>query len=353
MPYCRRCGAQIEENARFCHKCGTQVVNYFTPTAPIKSKPIHKDPFLLAVIGLVVILVTSLIVTVVLVVPVSPWNISESFEDKNPNVKTLNLNFDTNVGQVNVATMKIGENNVHILVKADGARGILGETDVPVTVSFDNQTVGDVLTLNSKVQLDSKFGSQAKVVVSIYLDPDLILNLNVSSTTGQVSFTGDKPTEIRYLNLETTTGTVQAHLHGNLTVAGNISLKTTTGEVHYRMSELDILENCNLNLQSTTGSVYMDFTQTRLTQGNIKVDIATTTGSINIGLKIDEVGAIIRSQVGSFGDIFAETKNFSGEKNMLQSNNYPAETNIEIDNTVSGFGDINIQANYQSDATAA
>ena len=98
---------------------------------------------------------------------------------------------------------------------------------------------------------------------------------------------------------------------------------------------------------------HWNLTQTRITQANIKVDIATTTGSINIGLKIDEVGAIIKSQVGSFGDIFTETNNFSGEKNMLQSNNYPAETNIEIDNTVSGFGDINIHANYQSDTTAA
>lgn len=354
MPYCRRCGAQIEENARFCYKCGTQVAAYVVPPSPVKSTPIHKDPFLLAVIGLVIILVTVLIVVVVLLVPVSPWNISESLEDKTPNVNTLNLNFDTNIGQVNVATMKVGESNVYIYVKVDGSRGIFGETDIPVTILFDNKTAGGVLNVTSKVQLGSQLVSQANVVVNIYVDPELTLNLNVTSTTGQVSFTGDKPAEIGTLNLQTTTGTTQAHLHGNINVLGDISLKTTTGEVHCRMSEVNIMKNCSLNLESTTGSVYMDLTQTKNIHGNMKVDIATTTGSINIGLTIDnDIGAAITSQVGSFGNVFAETNNFSGEKTLLQSNNYPAGTNIEIENNVTGFGDINIHADYRADATPA
>jgi len=81
----------------------------------------------------------------------------------------------------------------------------------------------------------------------------------------------------------------------------------------------------------------------------LQVNADTVTGSINIGLRIDGgVSAKITSHTGVLGSIHADVNNFSGNKSPIQSNNYPAATNIDINNNVSGIGDVNIQATYQT-----
>jgi len=357
LPYCRRCGVQLEEKARFCPKCGTPVVTCMQPSAPTAStkqpKPWHKDPLILAAIGLVVIIVSAVIIVAFLVAPFSTWDLGRTLEDYTPNVNTVNLNFQTNIGRVSINTLKIADNNIGIYVQANGSRGILGDSgEIPVNISFENQTVGNVLTVDSKVTVENRFSSRATVDIQIYLDPALNLNLNVTSLKGQVSFTADKPVTIQALSLHALTGEVQANLQEKVTLTGDIIIKTTTGAVNYRMSQTNIKSNSTLDLQSTTGTVTMDITQTKTLQGNLQVNADTVTGSINIGLRIDGgVSAKITSQTGALGSIHADVNNFSGNKSPLQSNNYPAATNIDINSNVSGIGDVNIQATYQTFVT--
>lgn len=322
------------------------------PVAPARVEPSRswrRDPLIIAVIGLVIILITAVIVVAFLVTPVSPWNFNRSLEDDSPNVNTLNLNFETNIGRVSITTLKVADNNVGIYVQINGSRGIFSGTGDPVRITFDNRTVGSVLTVNSHVTVENAFSSRANVNVQIYVDPALNLNLNVTSVTGQVSFNADKATTIQSLSLQATTGEVEAHLQENVDVTGDISLRTNTGTVNYRMSETNIVGNCTLALQSTTGAVNMEIIQTQTLEGNLRVNAETTTGSINVGLKIDlGVGARIVSQAAAFGNLNRDVKNFSGDGEDLRSNNYPAATNIEISNRINGFGDVNIQAAYQS-----
>ncbi len=309
MPYCRRCGAQLEENARFCHKCGTPVVTYVPPSVPTAPnrppKPWHKDPYILAAIGLVVIIVSAVLIVAFLVAPLSTWDMGRTLEDDTPNVNTINLNFQTNIGRVNINTLKIADNNIGIYIQANGSRGLLGDSgEIPVSISFENHTLDNVLTVDSKVTVENRFSSRANVDIQIFLDPALKLNLNVTSVKGQVSFTADKPTTIQALSLQAITGEVQANLQENVTLAGDISIKTTTGEVNYRMSQTNIKTNSTLDLQSTTGSVTMDITQTKTLQGNLQVNADTVTGSINVGLRIDGgVSAKITSHTGVLGSI--------------------------------------------------
>jgi len=309
-----------------------------------------------AAIGLVGILVLSAVVVAFLVVPLSTWSISEPYRDDAPNVNTLNLNFEVDIGQVNIFTQKMGENNnIFIYVSAEGSRSILGGgTGIPVTVTFDNQTEGGVLTVNSRVSVENRFSNRANINCNIYVDPALNLNLNVTAHTGQVSFSADKAITIQSLNLQTTTGAVEAHLQSSVTVAGDITLQTITGGVNYRMSETNIAANCTLNLKSTTGGVNMDITQTKTLQGNLNVNAETTTGSINLGLVIDGgVAAKIASQVPTFGGIDTRLNNFSGDESLVQSVNYPAASNIDINNLVNGIGGVNINANYKTTAIAS
>jgi len=343
------------EDARFCHKCGTPAITYNPPTAPAPSKPLpplSKDPFVIGAVALVAILVIAVVIAALFVAPFATWSTSSSFADSTEGIKTLNLNFDTDVGRVTVFTSKIGDNNIGIFIQGNGSRGISGGEN-PLSVTFTNQTAGNELFVDVKVAVEDALSGTANVVCQIYVDPALNLNLNVTSTTGQVSFSADKPTTIQSITLRATTGEVEAHLQSNVTVAGNLSLSTTTGAVNYRMAETNIVGNCSLNLQSTTGSVTMDITQTRTLQGNLEVEAETVTGSINVGLTIDGgVGAKITSDTNAFGDINTNLNNFTGSKSHLQSANYPAASNIEINNRVTGIGSIYINANYKTQTIA-
>ncbi len=350
MPYCRRCGAQLAEDARFCYKCGTPVEVYTAPQAapaPAQpARPMHKDPLIVAVIGLVVILVAAAIIVAFLFTPTTPWSNSQTLQDSTPNVDTLNLSFQADAGQINVIAQKIGANNVLIHVQANGSRGFFGNP-TNFTTTFTNQTVGGTLTVNSHVQLMNPVGSTANnIVCTVYVDPALKLNLNVTSLAGQVSFSGEKATAIQALGLHSNAGEVDANV-ANATIAGDLSLTTNAGSVNYRMSEATVSGNRTITLHSNAGEVNVDVTQTSAMQGNVQLNASTNVGSVNLGVDIDKGVAAKITSHSNLGSIDAQTNNFSGDKSPLQSNNYPAASNIEIDcNT--NVGSVNIQASYRT-----
>jgi hypothetical protein len=346
LPYCRRCGTKLEENARFCHKCGTPVATY-APSTPMK--PVKNDSVMIAAIALVAILVVGVVVVALLALPFSSVNFEQSYQDNTANVNKLNLNFQSDVAQINVITLNVENNNFVITLEGTGSKSIFGGgNDSPVQVTFNNETVNGVLTVTAKVAESTAF-SRLNVVCNIYVNPALMLNLNVTSQAGQVSLTADKPATFGFLNLQASAGAVQANLQ-NVTVAGNVTLKTQAGSVNFRMSQVNVEGNNTVTLQTNAGSVDMDITETKTLQGNLQVNALTDLGSINLGLIIDGgVGAKIISQT-SLGSINPNLQNFSGNKSPIQSNNYPAASNIEINNKTN-LGSININAAYQSSVT--
>lgn len=345
MPYCHKCGTKLEEDARFCYRCGTPVMTT-SPAAPAPVKPLRKDPVMVGAIVLIAILLTAVIVIAVAAVPFSRFDFNQTHHDNHPNMSTLNLDFYADGGEVNIVTQNINDYNILIHVSANGSRSLLRSSNIEVT--FTNETVGDVLNVASRVKVEGGgFLSSTGVDCVIYVNPALNLNLNVTSQLGQVSLTAEKPATLQSVNLHSNAGTVQANLQKNVTVAGDISLDTNMGSVHYRMSETNVEGNCTVNLQSNMGSVTMDITQTTTLAGNLKVNAVTSMGSVNVGLKVDgDVGAKITSET-NLGSIDTDVQNFSGDKSPLQSNNYPATSNIEIDNHTN-MGSININAAYQS-----
>ncbi len=353
VPYCRRCGAKLEEDWRFCQNCGTQVINNFTPppapdTPAAPLRPMRKDPILWTGVALAAILVAAAVIAAILAAPVGTWSLAVPYGDSSPNVHTLNLNFQADIAKINILTEKNGNDNILVYVSGNGSRGLTGGSAAPLNVTFVNQTMGDVLTVDMEVTVEQPV-PLANVVCDIYVDPNLKLNLNVTTTTGQITFGAEQPTTIETLRLQATTGQVEANLHSDTTVAGNLTLKTTTGAVYFSMSETKVVGNCTLDLHSTTGAVNMDISETKTLQGNLAVEADTNTGAINVNLIVDSgVGAKINSQVNGFGNIHADLTHFNGDKSPLQSDNYPAASNIEITNHVNGFGDVNIDAVYQT-----
>jgi predicted membrane protein len=314
------------------------------PVRPVP--PMRKEPLILAGIGLIVILVTAVVVAVLLTAPMSTWDFSRSLEDETPNVETLNLNFETNIGEVNVTPLEVGDNNIGIYVTANGSRGMFGGNEIPVSVSFDNQTVGETLTVNSKVSFGNAMAMRVNVRIEIFVNPALNLNINVTTNAGSINLASDRAATFQSLNLQTHAGSVEASMH-NAAIAGNVSLATNAGSVYFGMSQSIVEGNNTVNVESNAGSITLDITQTKFMQGNMQVNAQTNLGSVDVGLEIDgDVGAKITSST-NLGAINANTNNFSGNQSPIQSNNYPAASNIEIYCTTN-LGSVNIDADYQS-----
>ena len=65
MTYCRRCGAKLEENARFCHKCGTQIATPISEshmTAASNTSVSTPEIVLIAVVAVTVIVIAGIFV---------------------------------------------------------------------------------------------------------------------------------------------------------------------------------------------------------------------------------------------------------------------------------------------------
>lgn len=346
MPYCRRCGTQLAEDARFCHKCGAPVESYIPTSSPARARPIRRDPLVAIAVGAIVIILVAAIVSAVAFAPIYSVNYDQTQQDLHAGIDTINLNFEADIAQINIFTQNLTGQNILINVSAEGRRSILSGDNF-IQFTFSNETANNVLTVNSRVS-QTGFASAANVVCNILVNPALKLNLNVTSVTGQVSLTADSDTTIQSLNLQTTTGEVQANLDGNITVAGNILLKAQTGAVNYRMNQVNIQGNHSITMESTTGSVTADITEEKTLQGNLQISATTSTGAINLGLQIDDDVAARITSHAPIGNINLDEQGFSGNESLTQSNNYPAASNIEVTNTVNGFGSINITANYAS-----
>lgn len=316
----------------------------FVPAAP--ARPLRKEPLVIAAIALIAILVAAVIVSVVVFSPVYPVNFNQTNQDNHPNINTLNLNFQAGTAQVDIVTQNITDKNILIITSAVGSRGIFGSNDL-IQVTFDNQTENNELTVTAKVtDTNGPFTRNIHVTCTIYVNPALNLNLNVTTQAGKITLNAEKHTTIQSVNLQANAGNVEAILQ-NATIAGNLSLKTQAGSVYFGMSQANVQGNQTVNLHSNAGSISMDITQTKSLQGNLQVNAITELGSINVGLSIDgNVGAKIISQT-NLGSIHADLQHFSGNQSPIQSDNYPAASNIEINNRTN-LGSININAAYQS-----
>ena len=156
----------------------------------------------------------------------------------------------------------------------------------------------------------------------------------------------EKSATFQSINLHANAGEVQANLQ-NATIAGDVSLTTQAGTVNFGLRQASLQGNQTVTLHSNAGSVSMDITQTKTLQGNLNVNAVTELGSVNVALQIDgDVGAKIISQT-NLGSLHLDVQHFSGNQSPIQSDNYPAASNIEI-NSRTNLGSININAVYQS-----
>jgi uncharacterized membrane protein YvbJ len=118
LPYCRICGTKLEENARFCHKCGTPVAT-FTP-APPSARPMEKNPFLVPVIILIAVVTIAVIVGVFIFWTFYSVNINQANGANQTNVNELSFNFQGGMAKANFIAQNLMGKSILINTFAKG-----------------------------------------------------------------------------------------------------------------------------------------------------------------------------------------------------------------------------------------
>lgn len=125
-----------------------------------------------------------------------------------------------------------------------------------------------------------------------------------------------------------------------------LTLDTTTGSVQFSWDEAKIARNIPLNLKATTGSVDVNITQSSQLALNVTLNAETTTGGVNLAMKIkNDVGARISAST-TLGGVNIRQQGFSGNQAPLESDNYPAGSNFNV-NLVTTLGGIDVNASYE------
>ena len=347
MPYCRKCGAELDKTARFCPVCGTPVAHV---TPPAKPTPRERRPIRVLPVGiLIAVLVSAVIIGALLILPVYPVHFNQTNQVPETGIDNLFLDLQVDVAQVNIVYENLPGNMAVLNVTADGGVGILNDPNQPVNVTFSHQATNNSVIVTANVSQLARWNvfNDLNVKCDVYLDPSADLTLQVRSSVGNIVMDADSELTLQRLDLETTTGNIEVRLSEGAVAAGSISLKTTTGTVRFTMNEADVSSNVSVNLRSTTGAVILDLTATQTLAGNVTVNAQTTTGSVNLNMAIDgDVGARIESDA-DLGGIKMDVKRFSGDKSPIQSNNYPAGSNFLV-NLRTETGGIKINAEYGS-----
>jgi hypothetical protein len=349
MAYCRKCGTKLDETARFCHVCGAPVVAVTTATrpAPKRRRPVYRLPVAI----LIAVLLTAIVVSALVFLPFYPVNFNQTNQVAKADVNDLLVDFQADVANVNIFFKNLPNSMLTLNVTANGNVGILDDPNQAVNVTFSPQTTNNSVVVVASVFRVTRWAIfyNLNINCDVYIDPSANLSLRVRSSVGNIVIDADTKMTLQNLELETTTGNVHASLTKGVTIAGFVSLKTTTGNIEFQMDNADVLGDVSASLRSTTGSVNLNLAANQKLSGNFTVNAQTTTGGVNLSMTIDnDVGARISSQT-DLGGINVDTHNFSGNQTPLQSDNFPAGGNFLV-TLKTTTGGININAAYQSSA---
>ena len=350
--YCRKCGAELDETARFCPVCGTPVATAPPATTqPTRTTQKRRLIYVLPVIILAAVLLSALVLGVLFFLPLNPAHFNQTNKVPQTAMDNLFLDLQVDVGKVNIFFENLPGDVAVLNVTADGSVGVFEDASHPVNVTFSHEAANNSDMVIARVTRTSRwpvsFGLNVKC--DVYIDPSANVTLQVRSTVGNIAMDTDANAKVTLhrIDFETTTGNINVNLPKDTVISRSVSLQTTTGHVQFIMDEADVSGDISVNLQSTTGAVNADLTATQRLSGNVTVNARSTTGSVNLDMTIDgNIGARIESDT-NLGQIKLDVTRLSGNESPIQSNNYPAGSNFLV-NLNSDTGGINIHAAYGS-----
>jgi predicted nucleic acid-binding Zn ribbon protein len=349
MPYCWKCGTKLEEDAKFCPNCGAAVAQL----PKIKDKRWKKMSLITAIL-VALILITG-ILCIITFLPVQAINLKESREVAyQSDVNMLDLDFSANIANVNLSFEELGDKLVVLNVSVTGKASIIASMK-PLNLIFQYNLTNHVLEVTSEA-VTLNYGLpwfyQLYVKCDIYIDPSLNTSLNIKTDVGEIIVNAKAEVDFDSLKLETTTGAITLDLAESISLAGNISIKTTTGKVELSWKNLIVRKKGLVDVKTTTGGIALNIMQRNKLFGNVTLKAEATTGGIDFIINIyGNVGAKIESNT-TIGAINIRRKyGFSGIPSILRSENYPAQNNFDV-NLKTTTGGIDINAGYKPEKTS-
>ena len=355
MPYCRKCGAKLADDARFCPVCGTPVT-FPAASAPRTEplrQPIRKGPFPLAAIILIAILIFAVVAAIVVLLPFQPVDFNQQNEASATNVNSVYFNFEANITNINVHFRDLpGDQRVQMNTTATGWRSILG-SDQPLTFAIEENSANGSLIYIVKVLRadDLALFYNLNVTCEILIDPSISVYLNIRTTTSNVEIHADKTVTLTNLDVETTTGNIDATLSEGVVLTGTLSLRTATGSTRLVWNNADVSRNTSIYLRSSTSFTNLILTQDRQLAGNVTITIENSySGFLFINLNISKSIAATISNTSSIRGLQLQQDGFSGDVLPIQSDNYPSQGNFAI-NLEPIHGETAINAVYELGGT--
>jgi hypothetical protein len=197
----------------------------------------------------------------------------------------------------------------------------------PYTLTFDQATNGNVLTVTSEVETSIFHGwwnlNFLETECDLVIDQSLNASITVRTGTGGISF-------------ETRSGVV----------LNSVRLETATGAQSLSWQNVIAERDITVGIGSVTGAVSIDIKQDERLRNRVELRVEVTTGAINLALDLSgDIASEVTSSTTT-GSINVQGSNgFSGSSTQLQSNNYPSDSQFDI-TLQTTTGGINIDASF-------
>jgi hypothetical protein len=303
MPYCRKCGVELDEDAKFCPVCGTPVTPQVTRIRREERRPLDARTRL--AIFLIVLIVSATIIIYLGFSPVhtieKSWRGSASHQTGD----TLVLSLTADIAHVKVSFEDLTDERVVLDASATARAGFFVSPNSlerfrPVSTFAIG---GNVLTVTVRQAADTtNLGwppyESLNVTYHIRIDPSLNATLNIVTSTGGIVLDTQSGVVFNSMSLEAITGGVRASLVEDVVVSGDVSVKATTGGVELSWDNVILTKNVLVSATTITGGVDVSVKQDEGLLGNVTINAEATTGGVDFAIEIQgDIGAKITSRV--------------------------------------------------------
>jgi hypothetical protein len=356
-----KCGAKLEEGIGTCSSCGTPVgmkerthesaqegaqdSGQMSPQEgpPPETRADRSSRTFLAIA--VIFLGIAIIITALFVMPIRQENVSESknvaYQD---GVDKIDLDFTAANAQVDIAFEDLPDDFITLDVSGTIGVGVFGSS-AGFNLIFEDDVQGNVLAVTSEIKTNP--GLQVvQLDCTIRIDTSLKADLNLITSSGGIVLNTQPGVVLDSANLQVTSGNVKADLDQGVNVTGDVSLRTTSGNVEFSWDNTNATSDIQVDLGTTSGNIRADVKQNTQLSGNIILKAITTNGNVNFDIDIQgDIGAWIESKVTSGNINVNKESGFKGIDSLVLSDNHPAGSNFDV-NLETTSGNINLNAAY-------
>jgi hypothetical protein len=274
---------------------------------------------------LIVILVVVATVAVVLFLPVRTITVDEQRTiSAMTEINTINLDSNVDIGTIEISFTDLSPYLVVLSVQGTGKLSMVSNQN-PLQVVLTYAIDGETLNAHAAVTLDPVTTGYTfmEMKTSLLISKGVLTNLNAQAKVGDMKLLAQGGALLGNLSIETTTGYATASIGSGAVLKGSVSVETTTGLSTLNWNNVDLRQNSNIWLKTTTGGITANLTQTAPMTGNLSLGAEATAGQITLNLDIrgQNSGRVAsQTNVGSI-EVVKKT-GFTGSNSLLSSSNY-------------------------------